>query len=517
MNDAGGYEVLRFIEHNQKCYVSSDYVKGRTLIQWLKYHPSLTKKQLFLWIQNLAEQLECIHKCRGNPCYQYVNPYSVIVTEDLTLYFLDMSVESNEKMLVQMNRRSVRENFLPPDTNYYQAASMELDIYGLGRTIQYLLSVTDPIPELNKRETAKFQKVISRCLNGHSKRAFKKMSEIRKEIPNVTDDKSKDKKIWTRKKSVMTVVIIMILTATMAGRGIQKKGEDKKEKIQAENSGSSKKSGTSEVESGIQNTVSDQEAFVEAQRAMGLLYFLELEDYEKSIRAFEGAGKDPLSENLAALVRYVAGVEDAGMAGTSENEKNTTAKSGYEKIFKEIEEGMPRETKIDYERCLVRGYAVEESEEHAKEILRIGKKILEEKPEEKLVKECTPYMASAAETAKDWDQAFERYTEMLAWEEESKKEDIYQKLVKIQEEKGDKAKALEICRKGAEELKSSKRLRVLYMRMQCSDSDISREICARTIQEYLDQIPEIKEEEEFQKLMQEYGIVVEGENVWVGR
>ena len=154
---------------------------------------------------------------------------------------------------------------------------------------------------------------------------------------------------------------------------------------------------------------------------------------------------------------------------------------------------------------------MEESEEHAKAILRIGKKILDEKPEERLVKECTSYMASAAETARDWDMALEMYTDMLEWEEESKKEDIYQKLVKIQGEKGLKDQALEICRKGAEELKDSKQLRILYMRMQCSDSDISREICAQTVKEYLNQIPEIKEETEFQKLAQEYGIVMEGE------
>ena len=105
----------------------------------------------------------------------------------------------------------------------------------------------------------------------------------------------------------------------------------------------------------------------------------------------------------------------------------------------------------------------------------------------------------------------------LSGKRKSKKEDIYQKLVKIQGEKGLKDQALEICRKGAEELKDSKQLRILYMRMQCSDSDISREICAQTVKEYLDQIPEIKEETEFQKLAQEYGIVMEGENVWVGR
>ena len=164
-----------------------------------------------------------------------------------------------------------------------------------------------------------------------------------------------------------------------------------------------------------------------------------------------------------------------------------------------------------------RGGVIMCKEEHAKAILRIGKKILDEKPEERLVKECTSYMASAAETARDWDMALEMYTDMLEWEEESKKEDIYQKLVKIQGEKGLKDQALEICRKGAEELKDSKQLRILYMRMQCSDSDISREICAQTVKEYLNQIPEIKEETEFQKLAQEYGIVMEGENVWVGR
>ena len=68
--------------------------------------------------------------------------------------------------------------------------------------------------------------------------------------------------------------------------------------------------------------VSEREAFVEAQRSMGLLYFLELEDYEKSIQAFEDAREDQMSENLAALVRYVAGIEDK----ESSNEKKGICK-----------------------------------------------------------------------------------------------------------------------------------------------------------------------------------------------
>ena len=110
MGEREGYEVLRLIEHNQKCYISSDYVEGKSLIQWLKYHPNLTKKQLFLWIRDLADQLECIHKCRGNPCYQYVNPYSMIIAEDEELYFLDLKAASNQEMLIRMQKRTIREH-----------------------------------------------------------------------------------------------------------------------------------------------------------------------------------------------------------------------------------------------------------------------------------------------------------------------------------------------------------------------------------------------------------------------
>ena len=209
-----------------------------------------------------------------------------------------------------MNRRSVRENFLPPEVNYYQAASIELDIYGLGRTIQYLLSVTDPIPELTRRETVKFQKIIFRCLDGHSKRAFKQMSEIQKEIPNVTEKKSKDRRIWTKKRTVMAMISICVFVAAVSVRVIQKKGDERNTELKMESSDGLNMS-----------EVSEREAFVEAQRSMGLLYFLELEDYEKSIQAFEDAREDQMSENLAALVRYVAGIEDK----ESSNEKKEYA------------------------------------------------------------------------------------------------------------------------------------------------------------------------------------------------
>lgn len=147
------------IEHGQICYISSENVQGRTLARYLKYSPVMEKKEMFLLLKAIAEQLELIHRCRGNPCYQYVNPYSIILAEDGRVYFLDMKAETNMKQVVFMQRRDMREYFLPPEENYYQNASKELDIYGLGKTFQYILasSETEPASEpMGRTQTSEY-------------------------------------------------------------------------------------------------------------------------------------------------------------------------------------------------------------------------------------------------------------------------------------------------------------------------------------------------------------------------
>ena len=98
MSSKEGYDVLRLIEHGQSCYISSEYVKGCILFVWLRYHPNLSKDRLLEWIQDITRQLGLIHRCRGNPCYQYVNPYSIIVTQEGRLHFW-IWMQVNEEQL----------------------------------------------------------------------------------------------------------------------------------------------------------------------------------------------------------------------------------------------------------------------------------------------------------------------------------------------------------------------------------------------------------------------------------
>ena len=82
MEEKRNYEILKFVMHGDKCYMSTDIVKGKPLIVWLKYHGHITKEQFYEWARQIIADLDHFHRCRGNPCYQYVNPYSVIVGED---------------------------------------------------------------------------------------------------------------------------------------------------------------------------------------------------------------------------------------------------------------------------------------------------------------------------------------------------------------------------------------------------------------------------------------------------
>ncbi len=499
MNDAEGYDVLRLIEHSKSCYVSSEYVKGTPLVRWIKYHPNLSKEQLFFWIHDMAGQLERIHKCRGKPCYRYVNPYSIIVTQEKELYFLDTSAKSNEKQLQIMRRRSVREHFLPPGEEHYQSESEFLDIYGLGKTIQYLLSVSEPEPGLTRGETVRFQKIISKSLNRHSKRAYVQVSEFRKDIPVYYMEKRHS----IRGRFLLGLLAVVIGTVA-AGVSVYRNivnvsafpaeiesmevglGEDSEEKTSGENEPGNRGSKRAD----------------ELAKELGFLYFLEKQDYKKAKEYFLEAEE---AEGLADLSEYML-------------TKNISGREGdFLILLQEIEKSAPSGDKESYNLCLIEGYRILNSEEAAKNMVRLCE-ICEKTASEDIKRRLTTYMAYGYETTGEMVKSAEKYMDMLTWTDtDAAREEIYKKLVSLRQEMGEADAAGTICRQGIEELKGSVELRLMHIAMQCADEGIEREVCAQTVRGYIEEMPEITEEEAFKKLVREYGIVIEGEDIWVGR
>lgn len=492
-----GYDVLRLIEHNQYCYVSSEYVEGSPLVKWLKYHPQMEKAVLFSWMRAMVRQLAQFHRCRGEPCYQYVNPYNIIVAESKEIYFLDMGAESNADALKRTQRRVVREHFLPPEEPYYQTASVELDLYGLGRTFQYLLSETECEPKLKKGEITKLQKIISRCVTRHSKRSFQKVSDIFKYIPEY---KSEKKKQGRRILALLAGGILLLTTVlVLAERGKQSERPKRQDKAEEET-----------------ETEAEADAGTDSQYQMelGILYFLEFKDYRKSKAYFQMVRQDALAEHMAVIAECLAGEQE------SDDRLRKALQEAHAELEKSEDTGEESDEKKRYYPCLIRGYSCLESEEDFQALLQLGREYLgldslNDTPREEAVqKEVISCMALAYEKTEEAEKAAGLYEDMLAETAGEEREEIYKKIANLYLELGEGGKAQEKLREGIREFQQSAELRMQYMKIQLQDVGMDRAVCRQTIEETLAAAPELESDAEFQKLLKENGFAAEGGRVW---
>ena len=506
MEQVKGYEVLKLVDHGKQCYVSTDYVKGDPLIRWLKYHPDISKEQLFQWMYEMVRQFERFHRCRGNPCYQYVNPYSIIIVNDQDLYLLDLGSKKQEQLLRKMQRKGIRENFLSSDNLYYQKASLEEDIYGIGRTIQYMLSAAEPEPALGSLEKIKFQRIISKCLNKNSKNKYHSIQEISKQLPKTKQHSPKTKQDASKRPVLAVFLVIFVILISVILLYFSWKNETAKKAVLNKNSE------TEYVQMEQEKAHELKTKTKTAQFDIGLLYFLEMEDYQKSQSIFH----EIEDEKLAVYFARLSGCLLDGECPDSAED--------MEQFLQEMEQFIPDKEDVRYYLCLLRGYTLLDTKEAAMQRIRIGEYCqgLEEwreymdQPER--IKELKENLAYAYEQAEELEMSVKQYEELLEIkEEESHREDLFQKISSLYEKQGEIGKAWDICQKGMEELKDSKKLRLFFIRMLCKTPSVDRQICAQNIQKYISEMPELAKEAEFLKLEKEYEIRIEGGQVWVGK
>ena len=184
---------MKFVEQGNRCYKGSDYIQGQLLAKYVQANPYLEKEQIFLWIADIIKQVEQYHRCKGAQPYQYVNPYMVVVSEEKEVRLIDAQANSNTSLLEVANKQVIREHFLPEYIYDYSASDVDTDIYGIGKSIQYIFAMTLPNPVLTKWEEYVFQKIVRNCLNSDAKQNYKAPEDILKHLPKM---KNWSMKVW---------------------------------------------------------------------------------------------------------------------------------------------------------------------------------------------------------------------------------------------------------------------------------------------------------------------------------
>ena len=146
----------------------------------------------------------------------------------------------------------------------------------------------------------------------------------------------------------MVTVLFVVFAAFRGEEQKVVKGESKKESVQVTN--------------GEEISATDVEK-EELELELALLYFLNLQDYEESLRHLQQVKSNPAAENLEVIARSLGG----GMVSGSE------LKEALHRLEKEVVgKDFSEEQEEAYYECLLKGYALLTEEEDMKELLRIG-------------------------------------------------------------------------------------------------------------------------------------------------
>ena len=361
MEEKRNYEILKFVMHGDKCYMSTDIVKGKPLIVWLKYHAHITKEQFYEWARQIIADLDHFHRCRGNPCYQYVNPYSVIVGEDRKVYLLDLASKEQEDMMHLMQRRYVRENFLSPENQYYQKSEEKEDIYGFGKMIQYVLSSVELEPERKFLESVRIQKIITRCLDKQGKKRYQKLSDLSGQF-SLSEKRNGSKKIMYVMIALAVIGLLVLsgnrIVSCISGQSRRQGGQDtkladteRKEDMKAqayqEQFQELKEQWETERKE-LQDESSKREQ--ELLYDLAFVYFSQMKDYEVCSRYLEEMKEpDAFAKDMVRL---------CGMMSRADGEDDNTEKrtedeeESVEMLLERMRQEIPDEEDERYAECI---------------------------------------------------------------------------------------------------------------------------------------------------------------------
>lgn len=284
------YEVLRFIEHGSHCRQSMDCVEGTILIYYLRDHPEIEKEKLFRWFRQIGTSLEQYRRCRRGQSYRYLNPYSLVVSEEEKLLLMNLESPENESAVKKMQQRAVREHFVKPLFTKGAEGHQTADLFGFGRTVQFMLAYTSAVPVLTRREELRLRRIIGRCTGERGKK-YEEICQAVKELPDVKNTASAGKKL---NRAGMGMAVLLAAGFGLYGATVRPEKESAGE-IREEQAGREQKdvSGSSagEPEPGAQRRVSAEERQISevqaeecAEEASGIFDSLLLSNTEEGNR-----------------------------------------------------------------------------------------------------------------------------------------------------------------------------------------------------------------------------------------
>lgn len=449
-----GYEIIRFIERGDCCHASLDYVEGITLYDWVNKHQEIDKQVLDKWLKELYQQLVFFHRQKGMPEYGKLTPYNIVVMR-------------KNQIALMANKES---NHVRSLDKFFSINSVEqnVDVYCFGKIIQYIMAHIQCKPRLTILEEFKLQRLVKRCLETNPKIQCRDILTIHSNF--------KQNLKWNKKLGVIIAVIFLIIGILGLGRGnIFSKEDDKTtEKMHTK---------IDKVPVTEDERTKEKEELEDILSTAGIDYFLEAEDYKKSVLCLKNADiQEKKVQFFLKLAEYMSGdktATDLQILGENLNQE----------YVKEVTGGIKEVI------ALLRVYNEIKQGEKSFEILNFTEKddILAQRESlsRKLRVEFEKYRAIAFEETEKWKEAGEAYSALCKENQ------------KLEEEAG-------------EFQKKSFEMNIRYLEKKWNDEFTDEEKKIGDIKQLITQNTNIIGYDIFQNFIKENKIHVEQGKIWIG-
>lgn len=449
-----GYEIIRFIERGDCCHASLDYVEGITLYDWVNKHQEIDKQVLDKWLKELYQQLVLFHRQKGMPEYGKLTPYNIVVMR-------------KNQIALMANKES---NHVRSLDKFFSINSVEqnVDVYCFGKIIQYIMAHIQCKPRLTILEEFKLQRLVKRCLETNPKIQCRDILTIHSNF--------KQNLKWNKKLGVIIAVIFLIIGILGLGRGnIFSKEDDKTtEKMHTK---------IDKVPVTEDERTKEKEELEDILSTAGIDYFLEVEDYKKSVLCLKNADiQEKKVQFYLKLAEYMSGDKTA-------TDLQILGENLTQEYVKEATGGIKEVI------ALLRVYNEIKQGEKSFEILNFTEKddILAQRESlsGKLRVEFEKYRAIAFEETEKWKEAGEAYSALCKENQ------------KLEEE--------------AEEFqKKSFEMNIRYLEKKWNDEFTDEEKKIGDIKQLITQNPNIIGYDIFQNFIKENKIHVEQGEIWIG-
>ncbi len=176
-------KIHEVIELEDQIAVVEQYINGMNLGDYVESHGVFTEKTAKEIVLKLCDVLSKLHALDPPVIHRDIKPSNIMIDQTGNVYLIDFNVakEYSEGKTEDTVLMGTKE-FAAPEQYGFRQSDARTDIYGLGATINYIL--TGEILK-NKKAEGAFGKIIEKCTMLEPESRYQNMMELKKVVQKI--------------------------------------------------------------------------------------------------------------------------------------------------------------------------------------------------------------------------------------------------------------------------------------------------------------------------------------------